>query len=139
MSDGSLCLFFPSTCYACDTSKDCLNVYMMGWNGFQTRLTFSYLSGGWQGFSKTEVICCSDPLSQLWDSTVEVTGLCYPRPYLVFDFPTSPFSVCTALYYICLSTLSQINTTRWVTNGLTCNIVFTSERKEWKRKSNLNL
>lgn len=121
-----------------DVSKDCLNVCMMGWNGFQTGLTFSYLSGGWWGCSKTEVNCCSDPLSQLWDSTVKVTGLCYPRPYLVFDFPTSPFSVCMALYSICPSTLSHINTTRWVTNGLTCNTVFALERKEWK-KSNLNL
>lgn len=95
------------------------------WCGlFQTGLTFSYFKltlpgvGGWRCRGQTEVICRSDPPSQLWDGMAELTGLRYPRPYLWFGFPPSLFSAHMALYDICPSAFSQINTTRWARNGL---------------------
>lgn len=103
----------------CDVMCVCLCVC-----AFQTGLTFSYFKltlpgvGGWQCRGRTEVICRSDPLSQLWHGAAELTGLCYPRPYLVFGFPPSLFSARMALYDICPSAFSQINTTRWARNGL---------------------
>lgn len=76
---------------------------------FQTGLTFSCFKltlpgfGGWQCRGQTEVICRSDPLSQLWDGSTELTGLCYPGPYLVFGFPPSLF-FCThgTIWYLSL-------------------------------------
>ncbi len=106
-----------------EVSKCCTHVYVM-WCVYQTGLTFSYFKltlpgvGGWRCRGQTEVICRSDPLSQLWDGTAELTGLRYPRPYLVFGFPPSLFSAHMALYDICPSAFSQINTTRWARNGL---------------------
>lgn len=92
---------------------------------FQACLTFSSFKptlpgvGGWRCCGQTEVICHSDPLSQLWDATAELTGLSNFRPYLVFGFlPSLFFSPHMALYDICPSAFSQINTTRWARNGL---------------------
>lgn len=73
---------------------------------FQACLTFSYFKltlpgvGGWRCCGQTGVICRSDPLSQLYDTMAELTGLSYPRPYLVFGFPPSLFFLHTWHYMI---------------------------------------
>lgn len=102
-----------------EVSKCCTHVYVM-WCVLHTGSTFRPFRltlpgfGGWRCRGQTEVICRSDPLSRLWDSTTELTGLRYLGPYLVFGFPSSLFFCAhMALYDICPSAFSQINTMRW--------------------------
>lgn len=104
----NVCLYgfvLVSFVYVHEVSKCCTHAYLM-WCVLQTGLTFSCFKltltgfGGWQCCGQTEVICRSDPLSQLWDGSTELTGLCYPGPYLVFGFPPSLFFLHTWHYMI---------------------------------------
>lgn len=97
-----MCMRWVSVALTCICDMMCVCV-------FQTGLTFSCFKltlpgvGGWRWRGQTEVICRSDPLSQLWHGTAELTGLRYPRPYLVFGFPPSLF-FCThgTIWYLSL-------------------------------------
>lgn len=99
-------------------------VYAM-WCVFRKGLTFSPFKAtlpgfrGWRCRGQTEVICHSDQPSQLWDGAIKLTGSRYPGPCLVFGFPPSCFFFAhMALYDICPSAFSQINTMRWARNRL---------------------
>lgn len=88
-------------------NKRCAPVYAM-WCVFRKGLTFSPFKatlpgfGGWRCPGQTEVICHSDQPSQLWDGAIKLTGFRYPRPYLVFGFPSSCFCTHGTVWYLSL-------------------------------------
>lgn len=116
-----VCLFLVSLLWMHEVSKCCTHVYVM-WCVFQTGLTFSCfkitLPGVGGAVAKLRWSVAVTHSASCEAARQSLTGLRYPGPHLVFGFPPRLFSAHMALYDICPSAFSQINTTRWARNGL---------------------